>query len=107
MHIPLRELKRGSTELMTPAPLELRQRHGYEILRLIGERSDATIGIQVGESYPTLYRRKNRALAEGRWVNTAEQRGRRSLLLTSNGWKALESPRSLWLALARARLRHA
>ena len=48
-----REMKRGSTELLILALLEDRERHGYEIGKLIDERSDGTITFQqiVGDHF--------------------------------------------------------
>lgn len=107
-----RELKRGSTELLILSLLEERSRHGYEIARLIGERSDGAISFYAGSLYPTLYRLENKDLIEGRWVEKAGQRRRRYYKLTAAGRKALASQRSLWdgffEALNRvARVRHA
>ena len=73
-----RELKRGSTELLLLALLEERTRHGYEIARLIDERSRGLISFHAASLYPTLYR------LEGR------------VGLTTAGKKALASQRSLW-----------
>jgi PadR family transcriptional regulator PadR len=42
-----RELKRGSAELMILALLDDRERHGYELARLIGERSLGAINFHV------------------------------------------------------------
>ena len=107
-----RELKRGSTEVLILALLEDRQRHGYEIGRLIGERSEGTISFHVASLYPTLYRLEDKGLIDGRWVEKAGQRRRRYYRLTPTGRKMLASQRTTWqtffLALDRvARIRHA
>ena len=107
-----RELKRGSTEVLILALLEDRQRHGYEIGRLIGERSEGTISFHVASLYPTLYRLEDKGLLDGRWVEKAGQRRRRYYRLTPAGRKMLASQRTTWqtffLALDRvARIRHA
>lgn len=91
-----RELKRGSAELLTLALLERRSRHGYEIGRLIDERSDGAISFHVASLYPTLYRLEERGLIEGRWVERAGQRRRRYYRLTPAGRKVLASQRSVW-----------
>src|SRR5690349_1813658 len=108
----LKELKRGSTELLILALLEERQRHGYEIGRLIEERSDGTINFHVASLYPTLYRLEDQGLIEGRWIEQKATRRRRYYRLTASGRKALASQRNAWdsffLALDRvARIRHA
>ena len=107
-----RELKRGSTELLILALLEERDRHGYEIARLIEQRSGGAIAFNVASLYPTLYRMEDKDLIEGRWVEKAGQRRRRYYRLTSAGRKTLASQRSVWEtffeALNRvARIRHA
>lgn len=107
-----RELKRGSTELLILALVEERPRHGYEIARLIDQRSDGTITFHVASLYPTLYRLEDRGLLEGRWVERAGQRRRRYYRITPAGRKMLASQRTVWdeffVALNRvARIRHA
>lgn len=93
-----RELKRGSTELLILALLEETERHGYDLARLIGERSRGAISFHVASLYPTLYRMEDRGLIEGRWVEKAGQRRRRYYRLTRDGRKTLASQRSVWEA---------
>src|SRR5439155_24538301 len=90
----VRELKRGSTELLILALLEERQRHGYEIGRLIEERSDGTINFHVASLYPTLYRLEDQGLIEGRWIEQSGTRRRRYYRLTASGRKALAKQRN-------------
>src|SRR5918993_2920830 len=91
-----RELKRGSTEVLILALLEERDRHGYEIARLIDERSEGEISFHVASLYPTLYRMEEKDLIEGRWVEKAGQRRRRYYRLTAAGKKTLASQRGVW-----------
>ena len=91
-----RELKRGSTEVLILALLEDRQRHGYEIGRLIDERSDGAISFHVASLYPTLYRMEDKDLIEGRWVEKAGQRRRRYYRLTRAGRRMLANQRGIW-----------
>lgn len=107
-----RELKRGSTELLILALLEERDRHGYELARLIDERSRGEIAFHAASLYPTLYRLEAKDLIEGRWVEKAGQRRRRYYKVTKAGRLTLASQRSVWEnffdALNRvARIRHA
>jgi transcriptional regulator len=107
-----RELKRGSTELLILALLEERDRHGYDIARLIDERSRGGISFHAASLYPTLYRMEDRSLIEGKWIEKAGQRRRRYYRLTPAGRKALADQRSVWEnffeSLNRvARIRHA
>ena len=91
-----RELKRGSAELMILALLDERERHGYELARLIGERSRGAISFHVASLYPTLYRMEDKGLIDGRWVEKAGQRRRRYYKVTPEGRKALKSHRTVW-----------
>jgi PadR family transcriptional regulator PadR len=107
-----RELKRGSTELLILALIEEQPRHGYDISRLIAERSDGAISFHVASLYPTLYRLEERGVIEGRWVEKTGQRRRRYYRLTRSGRVLLARQRSVWDnffgALDRvARIRHA
>lgn len=107
-----RELKRGSTELLILSLLEERDRHGYELARLIDERSRGAISFHAASLYPTLYRLEAKDLIDGRWIEKAGQRRRRYYRLTKAGRKTLASQRNVWEtffdALNRvARIRHA
>jgi len=107
-----RELKRGSTEVLILALLEEQDRHGYDIGRLIDERSDGTITFHVASLYPTLYRLEGKGLIDGRWIEKPGQRRRRYYRLTTPGRKVLAKQRSIWknfvAALDRvASIRHA
>jgi len=107
-----RELKRGSTELLILALIEEQPRHGYDISRLIAERSEGAISFHVASLYPTLYRLEERGVIEGRWVEKTGQRRRRYYRLTRAGRALLARQRCVWDnffgALDRvARIRHA
>jgi transcriptional regulator len=91
-----KELRKGSADLLILALLEHRPRHGYEIARLIDERSEGALSYHVASLYPTLYRLDNQGLVEGRWVEKAGQRRRRYYKLTPAGRKMLAQERSVW-----------
>ena len=91
-----RELKKGSTELAVLALLEHRARHGYEICKLIDQRSDGAMRLNVASLYPLLYRLEQRDLIKGRWVEKAGQRRRRYYRLTAAGRRMLAERRSVW-----------
>jgi len=91
-----RELKRGSAELLILALLDERPRHGYEIGRLIDERSGGAITFHTASLYPTLYRLEDHGLIDGRWVERAGQRRRRYYRLTPPGRRLLARQRSIW-----------
>jgi len=112
LNVLSREVKKGSAELLILALLEQRQRHGYEICKLIETESQGAITFQVASLYPTLYRLEKRGWIEGRWVEKAGQRRRRYYRLTKAGRLVLRDQRNVWqeflVALDRvARIRHA
>lgn len=96
------ELKKGSAELLVLSLLEARPRHGYEISRLIEERSGGVIRFHVASFYPLLYRMERRGLLEGRWVEKPNQRRRRYYKLTAQGRAMLKQQRSVWREFAAA-----
>ena len=91
-----KELRKGSAELLILALIEERARHGYEIGRLIEQRSDGAIAYHVASLYPTLYRLEEEGFIEGKWVEKAGQRRRRYYKLTAKGRKRLAAERSTW-----------
>jgi len=91
-----RELKKGSAELLVLSLVEDRQRHGYEISKLIESRSGGAVRFNVASLYPMLYRLEKRGWIQGRCVYKAGQRRRRYYRLTAAGRKVLRAQRSVW-----------
>jgi PadR family transcriptional regulator, regulatory protein PadR len=97
-----REMKKGSAELLVLAVIEARPRHGYEIARLIEERSEGAVTFHAASLYPLLYRLAQRGWIVGRWVEKEGERRRRYYRVTPAGRKILAEQRSLWRAFVRA-----
>ena len=97
-----RELKKGSAELLILSLLEARQRHGYEINKLIEARSGGVLRFKVASLYPLLYRLERRGWIKGRWVEKPGQRRRRYYKLTPEGRRVLAAQRSTWRAFVEA-----
>jgi PadR family transcriptional regulator, regulatory protein PadR len=92
-----RELKKGSAEMLILSLLKHRPRHGYEIGKLIEERSDGVLKFNIASFYPLLYRLEKRGFIEGRWVEKSGQRRRRYYRLTARGRAVLKEQRSVWI----------
>jgi PadR family transcriptional regulator PadR len=90
------QLKSGSAELLVLALLEERPRHGYEIAKLIEQRSGGELRFHVASLYPTLYRLEGRGLIVGRWVEKAGQRRRRFYRVSAAGRHMLARHRTSW-----------
>src|SRR3984893_18341575 len=97
-----REMKKGSAEMLILSLVQRRPRHGYEIGKLIEGRSGGVVRFNVASLYPLLYRLEERGFVEGRWVETAGHRPRRSSALTARGWKTLREQVGMWRNLVKA-----
>jgi transcriptional regulator len=97
-----RELKKGSAELLILSLIEHRPRHGYEISKLIEQRSEGVLKFNVASFYPLLYRLEKRGFISGRWVEKAGQRRRRYYQLTAQGKTVLKEQRSSWTEFVNA-----
>jgi transcriptional regulator len=90
------DIQKGSAEMILLALLEARQRHGYELAKLIESQSENRLQFHVASLYPMLYRLERKRLVEGRWVEKAGERRRRYYRLTAAGRKALAEQRRSW-----------
>jgi transcriptional regulator len=91
-----REWKKGSAELLILSLIEALPRHGYEIGKLIEQRSEGALRFHAASLYPLLYRLEKRGWIQGRWVEKSGQRRRRYYRLTAPGRKVLASQRRGW-----------
>lgn len=89
-------LKKGSAELLILSLLEGEQRHGYEIAKLINERSGERLSFQASSLYPVLFRMEKRGWIKGKWVEKEGKRRRRFYRLTAKGDEALTLQRDTW-----------
>ena len=92
----VRELRKGSAELLILSLVDERDRHGYELAQLIEQRSGGELDFHVASLYPILYRLERRGLIQGRWVEKAGARRRRFYRLTAAGAKVLAAERRSW-----------
>jgi transcriptional regulator len=98
-------LKKGSAEMLVLSLLEQRARHGYEIAKLIEQRSNGVLTFHAASLYPLLYRMEGRKLIQGRWVEKAGQRRKRHYSITPAGKRVLAERRSGWNAFIGALVR--
>ena len=92
----LDEAKKGSAEILILAVVEHDAHHGYEIARLIEQRSGGDLRFTLASLYSTLYRMEDRGWIRGRWVEKAGQRRRCYYRITENGRKILADQRADW-----------
>lgn len=90
------EAKKGSAEILILALVEEQDRHGYDIARLIEERSNGTLTFTLASLYSSLYRLEARGWIRGRWIERPGTRRRRYYRITENGRKLLAAQREDW-----------
>ena len=91
-----RDLSKGSAELLVLTLLEARPRHGYDLGKLIEERTKGRIRFRIGSLYPILFRLEDRGFIAGRWLEKSGERRRRLYRLTPTGRKFLKDQRGAW-----------
>jgi PadR family transcriptional regulator, regulatory protein PadR len=96
------EWKKGSAELLLLSLLQMMPRHGYEIGKLIEQRSQGALRFHAASLYPLLYRLEKRGWIQGRWVEKSGQRRRRYYKLTVQGRRMLDTKREGWQAFVEA-----
>jgi PadR family transcriptional regulator PadR len=92
----IEEAKKGSTEVVILAILDHDSHHGYEIARLIEQRSGGTLRFTLASLYATLYRMEDRGWIKGKWVEKAGQRRRCHYRITDAGRQTLAAQRADW-----------
>ena len=97
-----RELKRGSADMLILSLVEERPRHGYEILKLLEERSGGVLKFHIGSVYPILFRLDRRGWIRGEWQTEKGSRRRREYRITAAGRAVLKNQRGLWRELVAA-----
>ena len=88
--------KKGSADLLILALVDERPAHGYDLARLIEERSLGTLRFTLASLYEALYRLEERGHIRGRWVECTGQRRRRHYRITDSGKKILAAQRQEW-----------
>ena len=92
----LDEAKKGSGEVVILAIVEPESHHGYEIAKLIEQRSNGDIRFTLASLYATLYRMEDRGWIKGRWIEKAGRRRRCHYRITEAGRKVLAEQRADW-----------
>jgi transcriptional regulator len=99
---PFRELKKGSAELLILSLVDGPGRHGYDIARLIEQRSGGALKFNAASLYPLLYKLERGGWIEGKWVERPDTRRRRLYRITATGRKRLAEQRTGWKAFVHA-----
>src|SRR5918995_1833059 len=90
------EAKKGSAEILILAIVEDEAHHGYEIAKLIEQRSQGDLRFTLASLYATLYRMEDRGWIRARWIEKAGQRRRCYYRITEAGRRVLAAQRADW-----------
>jgi PadR family transcriptional regulator, regulatory protein PadR len=90
------EAKKGSAEVVILAIVEPQPHHGYEIAKLIEQRTGGSLTFTLASLYATLYRLEERGWIKGRWVEKTGQRRQCYYRITDPGRKVLAEQREDW-----------
>jgi DNA-binding PadR family transcriptional regulator len=90
------EAKKGSAEIVILAIVEHESHHGYQIAKLIVQRSGGVVTFTLASLYATLYRMEDRGWIKGRWIEKAGQRRRCHYRITDFGRRVLAEQRADW-----------
>ena len=92
----IEEAKKGSAEVVILSIVEHESHHGYEIAKLIEQRSGGDLRFTLASLYATLYRMEDRGWIKGRWIEQAGIRRRCYYRITEAGRKMLAEQRADW-----------
>ena len=98
----IEEAKKGSAELVILAIVEDEGHHGYEIAKLIEQRTGGSLRFTLASLYATLYRLEDRGWIRARWVEKVGQRRRCYYRITDAGRRVLADQRADWGRLVAA-----
>ncbi len=98
----LRELKRGSIELIVLHLLSAGEAYGYEIASKLGEATAGALEVTDGTLYPVLYRLERAGWVEVRWDTPERGVPRKYYRLTIAGQAELEQLTREWTAFSDA-----
>ena len=96
------EAKKGSAEVVILAIVEEESHHGYQISKLIEQKSDGSLKFTLASLYATLYRMEDRGWIKSRWIDKAGPRRRCYYRITEAGRKVLAAQRADWKTFVEA-----
>ena len=99
----------GSAEMMkgTVIPIVLkllseREMYGYEMIKLVNERTNGVLQWKEASLYPGLHRLEQDRMIDSHWVQNEGQRRRKYYAITKKGLASLQQKTAEWNALSNA-----
>lgn len=90
------ELVRGTLETIVLEVVAPRAMYGYEICKVVDQRSGGQLELREGSLYPALHKLEKARLLVSRWEDAPESRRRKYYELTPAGREELERRRDEW-----------
>ena len=96
------ELVKGSVEPILLSLLKERAMYGYEIIKVVNERTNNAFQWKEGTLYPWLHRLEGDGVIASEWIGPEDGRPRKYYRITSNGLKLLDSKVAEWASFTAA-----
>jgi len=96
------ELIKGTVEPVILQLLSEQERYGYELLKIVNERTKRIFEWKEGTLYPCLHRLEGDGLIQSRWDEADSGRQRKYYRITKRGQAALAERKQEWTAFAKA-----
>lgn len=96
------ELIKGTVVPIILKLLSEQERYGYEIIKLVNERTDNAFAWKEGTLYPWLHRLEGDGLITSEWIASPEGRQRKYYRITRSGLGMLRAKTEEWSAFSKA-----
>jgi PadR family transcriptional regulator len=96
------DLMRGVAEPIVLRLLDDRPMYGYEIIKVVNERSDGAFEWKEGTLYPCLHRLEGAGLITSEWQQAPNGKDRKYYALARAGKKLLSENQAEWKAFSTA-----
>jgi DNA-binding PadR family transcriptional regulator len=96
------EMMRGVVEPIVLRLVTERARYGYEIIKVVNERTDGAFAWKEGTLYPCLHRLEAAGLVTGEWRESESGKARKYYAITRKGAALLKAKSQEWSAFAGA-----
>jgi len=96
------QLLKGAVKLLVLRLLAQEPMYGYQIIKLLRDRSEGYFRLGEGGLYPLLHELENGGLVSARWQHQEGRPSRRYYRLSARGERELARRRQQWQGFARA-----
>jgi PadR family transcriptional regulator, regulatory protein PadR len=96
------EVLQGTVDILILRALAMREMHGYEISRWLGERSDGVLAVEGAALYQGLHRLERQKWIASEWGLSENNRKAKYYSLTPSGRAQLRTESATWKAYADA-----